>query len=196
MMTREYQKGISIYLVVIMMSVLLATVLGLTSIIIGGAKIAGGLSDSVKAFHAADTGIEKALYDIYKSTDCSGADASGNFGSSGYGYVVAITSSGSCPDAGTVIDSTGQFQSSKRKIEVSFNGAVGGGRPGEALTASAALPTKLTHIQIPPTVRILSVRSEQLVPQVPPSRLREDRHHGPAAELTAETRQAVPLQDL
>ena len=104
-----------------MMSVLLAIVLGLTSIIIGGAKIAGGLSDSVKAFHAADTGIEKALYNIYKNGDCSGSSASGNFGGSNYSYAVTITGGGMCPEAGrTVVDSTGQFQSSKRKIEVSF----------------------------------------------------------------------------
>lgn len=119
-MIKEYQKGISIYLVVVMMSVLLAIVLGLTSIIIGGAKIAGGLSESVKAFHAADTGIEKALYNIYKNGDCSGSSASGNFGNSNYSYTVIITAQGVCPDEETTIDSTGQFQSTKRKIEVSF----------------------------------------------------------------------------
>lgn len=118
---KEKQKGISIYLVIVMISVLLAVILGLTSTIIGGANIAQNLGFSVKAFHAADTGIEKVLYNI-KNANCT-TPVSGNFnGDSTYSYTVTITHNGggTCSDAGTNIDSLGQYKTVKRKIEASY----------------------------------------------------------------------------
>jgi len=113
------KKGVSIYLVVIMLSVLLSIALGLSSIIIGGAKMAESLGYSVKAFHAADTGIEWALYRIKKQTDCT-SPFNADFGSADYGYNVTITYSSDCQDPGTVIESTGQYMTVKRKIEASY----------------------------------------------------------------------------
>jgi len=60
----EREKGVSLYMTIILMAVLLSMVLGVTSIIVNGLNIAKGVTDSVKAFHAADTGIEEALYRI------------------------------------------------------------------------------------------------------------------------------------
>jgi len=108
-------------LVMVMVSVLLAIVLGLVSIIIGGVNVAESLDHSVKAFHAADTGIERALYNI-KNADCDGANASGDFGDSTYSYTVEIAhiGEGTCADANTTITSLGQYLSIKRKIEASY----------------------------------------------------------------------------
>lgn len=108
-------------MVMVMMSVLLSIILGLVSIIIGGAKIAEGLGYSVKAFHAADTGMERALYNV-KNADCDGANASGDFGDSSYSYVVTIShpGEGTCVESGTSITSLGQYITTKRKIEASY----------------------------------------------------------------------------
>lgn len=104
-----------------MISVLLAVALGLTSIIIGGAKIAENLGYSVKAFYAADTGIEKALYNIKSTSGTCDNDASdGSFGED-YSYDVTMSTTGEdCSDAGTSITSLGQYKTVKRKIEASY----------------------------------------------------------------------------
>ena len=101
------------------LAILLAIALGLASIIVGGAKIAESMGNSVKAFHAADTGIEKALYNI-KSGDCDGANASGTF-ATGYSYTVVISyTGGSCFETGTSIESLGEYNTTKRKVEASY----------------------------------------------------------------------------
>jgi len=97
----------------------MAMILGVTSIIVGGAKITKGLGDSVRAFHAADTGVEQALYRIRGgSPDC--ANFSGNFGESDYNYSVNITNANNCGETGMNIKSTGSYYGAKRKIEVTY----------------------------------------------------------------------------
>ena len=61
------QKGISLLLVVLISSVILAIGLGISSIIIQQTKMMENIGYSVIAFYAADTGIEAALYDLYRS---------------------------------------------------------------------------------------------------------------------------------
>jgi len=113
------EKGISLYLTMILLSLLMAMILGVTSIIVGGAKITKGLGDSVRAFHAADTGAEQALYRIRGgSPDC--ANFSGNFGESDYNYSVNITNANNCGETGMNIKSTGSYYGAKRKIEVTY----------------------------------------------------------------------------
>jgi len=56
------QRGVSIYLALIIMVVLLGIGLGLSSILIGQIKMMRGMGYSVVAFYAADTGIEKELF--------------------------------------------------------------------------------------------------------------------------------------
>ena len=120
-MLKEKQKGISIYLVMVMISVLLAVVLGLASLIIGGSKLSRNLNYSVKAFHAADTGIEKALYNIKISGGvCDNSSSDGSFDTN-YNYDVTMSTSGAdCSSLGTSITSLGQYLTVKRKIEVSY----------------------------------------------------------------------------
>jgi Tfp pilus assembly protein PilX len=60
-MIKESQKGVSIYMVLMIMMFILAMVFGLSAILINQIKISAGISNSVQAFYAADTGIERAL---------------------------------------------------------------------------------------------------------------------------------------
>lgn len=118
-MINENQKGISVYITVVILAILLAVSLGLSSIIVGGAKIVENLDNSVKAFHAADTGIEKTLYNIRISGDCT-TPVTGTLGTD-YNYSVTITYSGAtCMETGTTLESLGTYKTTNRKIEASY----------------------------------------------------------------------------
>ena len=113
------QKGVSVYITVIMLSILLAVSLGLSSIIVGGAKISESLSFSVKALHAADTGIEKTLYNIFKNGDCA-TPVTGTCGTDCSYEVIITYTGGSCFETGTSIESLGTYKTTKRKVEASY----------------------------------------------------------------------------
>ncbi len=57
------EKGISLYLAVVIMSILIAVISGIGTILFYQMNILKDMGDSVVAFYAADTGIERGLYD-------------------------------------------------------------------------------------------------------------------------------------
>ncbi len=59
------QRGVSLYITIVILSIVLAIVLGLTTIIVGQIKTIRTIEYSSKALFAADTGVERALKDIY-----------------------------------------------------------------------------------------------------------------------------------
>ena len=56
------QKGVSIFLALVVMTVFLAISLGLSVLLLGETRIIRGMGYSVIAFYAADTGVEEMLY--------------------------------------------------------------------------------------------------------------------------------------
>lgn len=58
------QRGISLYLAVGSITVLLAIVVGVSTILTKQFKMIREMGDSVVALYAADTGIERVLYDV------------------------------------------------------------------------------------------------------------------------------------
>ena len=68
-----FQKGVSLFLTIIILAIILAIVFGLGAILIGQIKTIREMGNSIIAFYAADTGIEKilkvALDDIRNDTD-------------------------------------------------------------------------------------------------------------------------------
>lgn len=70
--TFNVQRGVAVYLAIVIMFLLLGIGVGLATILIGQIKIMSGIGDSVVAFYAADTGIERALYEDKrcKQTPC------------------------------------------------------------------------------------------------------------------------------
>lgn len=107
------QKGVSLYLTIVILSVLTACLLTLIGISISQIKIIYALGHSVTAFYAADTGIEQALYRIRKQGNL--ADIPETF-IGGAKYSVSITMSGE----ETIIRSQGSFRDTKRAIEVRY----------------------------------------------------------------------------
>jgi len=69
----KLKKGVSLYLSVIVLAVLLGICLGLISILVAQLRTLRGMEESVTALYAADTGIE---IELYKK----------NYATEGYGY--------------------------------------------------------------------------------------------------------------
>lgn len=63
------KRGVSIYLALMIMFILLAVGLGISAIIVSQMKMVRAMGYSVIALYAADTGIERALYDDDPSPD-------------------------------------------------------------------------------------------------------------------------------
>jgi len=120
--TKE-QKGISLYLVIVILAILLGISLGLSSLLIIQIRIIRGMEESVIAFFAADTGIERMIYEPV--SDFSESLPNGSF------YIAQIRCNPGytpCPypvdpecDAPRFcIKSRGAFREARRAIEVKY----------------------------------------------------------------------------
>lgn len=120
-----------------MVSILLGLSLSVASIIIGSANITSDLADAVKAFHCADSGIERALYNAsgWGTVSCDDISVppsgTGFVGAtdSGYHYNVndiytvgggSMDSTLDCAQTGTTIISSGLYGSATRRIKISY----------------------------------------------------------------------------
>ncbi|MFH0739916.1 MAG: pilus assembly PilX N-terminal domain-containing protein [bacterium] len=118
MKEQNKQKGIILYVVLLIISVFMAVVLTLATVSLSQIRIAWQAGDSVKAFAAADTGVERALYNIRNADPLDTSDI-GVTGMpiSGANYSVDITITG--PTTAT-IQSKGEFKKSRRTIEAKY----------------------------------------------------------------------------
>ena len=62
---KENQKGVSLYLAVVILAILLPVAIGLSSIVIFQLKMTRELGNSVVAFYAADSGLERTLKAVF-----------------------------------------------------------------------------------------------------------------------------------
>lgn len=121
----QNEKGIALYLTIAIITVLSSALLALVSLSVSQIKIMGALGDSVKAFFAADTGVEELLYRNYikeeslKPNECfdgyldlNNNDAQDSDDSL---YEVCVT------DSTSTVWSTGTFKNTKRKVEITFH---------------------------------------------------------------------------
>lgn len=56
------QKGVSVFLAVMILTIILSVALGISTISVFQTKMIKGMNDSVTSFYAADTGMELVLY--------------------------------------------------------------------------------------------------------------------------------------
>lgn len=107
------QKGVSLYLAVVVMTALLAIVFGTSTILSVQFKITKGMEHSVSALYAADTGIERALKDIFEDP-ASVADSYSATLNNGARYEVDVVCCGAgsgcmpCLISGMAVDSNCQ----------------------------------------------------------------------------------------
>jgi Tfp pilus assembly protein PilX len=129
--SKKNQRGVSLFLVTIMIAVLMGFSLSVATIIITSTKITSNMADSVKAFHASDSGIEYALCRINSTcataTSLSQLACAADPGTSFSGTIDSNTSySGAAINAdtacgtGTTVTSSGTFGGSTRKIQINY----------------------------------------------------------------------------
>jgi hypothetical protein len=114
----QNNKGISLYFGLIIMAIFLAVALGLITILIGQIGIMRGMGNSVVAFYAADSGIEKTLM-LRESLP----PYLGDILSNGAEYSVTVTAGGGsgCDSSfNYCITSIGSFLETKRAIEITY----------------------------------------------------------------------------
>ncbi|OGZ18129.1 MAG: hypothetical protein A2Z78_01375 [Candidatus Nealsonbacteria bacterium RBG_13_36_15] len=142
MINRMQEKGVALFLAVLIISVILAIGLGISGIIIQQIKISENIGDSVVSFYAADSGIEQQIYDLYNLETHSPVYEVDMINSASYNVSVKCSvSNDACLPGGEfdnipiVIDpespeycdamnfcikSIGTFQAAKRAIEVKY----------------------------------------------------------------------------
>lgn len=113
---KEKQKGIALYIVLMLLSVFVTVVFTLTSVSLSQIKVSFQAGDSVKAFGAADSGIEQALYNIRKADPANLEDIPETNLSNGSSYTVGITVVGQT----ATIQSKGEFRNARRTIEAKY----------------------------------------------------------------------------
>jgi len=69
MLNISFQKGVSVLFAVIIMTIILAIGLGISAILLTQFKTIGEIGNSVRAFYAADSGVEETLYYIYNPSE-------------------------------------------------------------------------------------------------------------------------------
>ena len=118
------QEGIAILLSVLILSAMLAIALGTSSIILRELRFARESNFYVRAFFAADSGIEKILTlrdDPLSFSECT-SPASPCALSNGAEYWIVVTPSSSptCAADNYCIESIGRYQGTRRAIEVNY----------------------------------------------------------------------------
>lgn len=133
-MLKNSQKGVSIYLTVMIMALILSVALGMGAILVGQIKMVRNMGYSVVSFYAADTGIERAMYAIRKESSpyvpgsssqlCGAGNYFGNTCQLDNGAIYSIedNSAPNCGGSGidVCISSKGKNQKTNRAIEISW----------------------------------------------------------------------------
>lgn len=124
-MNYNSEQGISLYYSVLIMSVSLAIALGLNAIVIKSFRTTQEVKRSPAALHAADTGIEYALFKIRQNEVGIGDPPVQGTLDNGAEFEAKVLSPTSTPagyecenDAMYCIYSSGRYQGSKRFIKV------------------------------------------------------------------------------
>ena len=125
-MFKGNEKGIALFIVVVITSVSLGIVAGMSSLLFKEIKITQRIGYSVLSFHAADSGIERTIYatrkESYDPSTCTPTpclaypivgDPSFNNGASYQVYVQSI-------DTSTQLRSVGSYVNTQRGVEISY----------------------------------------------------------------------------
>lgn len=126
-MINPKRKGVSIYLVVMIGAFSSAIIFGLSSLLVRQEIITNRLSESVLAFHGADTGIERILYAVrqeaYDPSSCTPTPCLTPYPqvgdplfTNGASYETYIQEM----DTSTKLRSLGIYRQTKRGLEISY----------------------------------------------------------------------------
>jgi len=127
----DNQKGLLLYLAIMIMGIILAIIFGISTILLVQLESIKGMENSVVAFCAAETGIERVLLDRIDPTvfnECtSKSDLCSLDNESQYYVVVNRGGTGTCPATKPLggpmlfcIKSAGIYKGTQRSIEVRY----------------------------------------------------------------------------
>lgn len=124
----DKQSGAAILLALVILIAILAIAFGITGLLYGELKLSQETPKSLKAYYAAETGIERKLYDIRKNSDFSDIGNPADLSNCAYGTsgVVCLESSDNCYSVNvttgepTIIKAYGCYKDTKRAVEVSY----------------------------------------------------------------------------
>jgi hypothetical protein len=117
----KFQRGATLYFALTILSILMAIVFGVSTIVVtqlGTIKRAG---DSVIAFYAADTGIERTLYEASLGASIGDSFSDDLENGSSYEAVILAPGSNGCPPVGVsiyCIKSIGVYNQNRRGIQI------------------------------------------------------------------------------
>jgi hypothetical protein len=118
---QKFEKGVSLYLVILVSTFILAVALGLSTILISRIKVSREIGYSVVAFYAADTGIERVLKNRDDPTGLNGTTETLNLNGTFATYTIEVFLPGpDCSANNYCVKSTGIYQGVRRKIEVNY----------------------------------------------------------------------------
>ncbi|MEK7519365.1 MAG: pilus assembly PilX N-terminal domain-containing protein [Patescibacteria group bacterium] len=114
------ERGVSLYLTVMILIVLLTIGLMIANLLIGQLKIIKSMGQSMVAFYAADTGIERIMRKLYIEGWQLGDSLEGSLGAPEY-KVETFAPGPDClsPNEYFCIKSVGFYYGARRSIEVS-----------------------------------------------------------------------------
>lgn len=127
----KQKKGISLYLTLVVMAVVLGIGLGLSTIVINQMKMTREVGYSTIALIAAEAGIEKALFDVYKNKAPKSYYSMTLSNGASYEAKVTQPAGSRCQFSGIpedencegncyCIKSTGIYKSTRRTLEVFY----------------------------------------------------------------------------
>lgn len=114
-MQESGNKGVSLYLTILILAILLSSVLTLSGILTNQMKVIFNLGDAVTAFSAADAGIEQALYNIRRLEVPGDTGFPINFDNGAVADIIVTI----LPTE-TIIKSIGTYNGTQRAIEVRY----------------------------------------------------------------------------
>lgn len=105
------KKGVVLLLSVLILAILLAIALGVSTILVSQFRMLQNMEYSVQAFFAADTGIERALFE---EQSLSGALPNG----ASYQVQFFVPGTGDCEGENYCLKSVGVFRGTRRALEI------------------------------------------------------------------------------
>ncbi len=122
-LNNKKNKGSSLYFAVAIITIILGVALGTSAILVTQIRIIREMGNSVLAIYAADTAIEKALYQIRKENVFpEDIDISGTLSNNSQYEINNVLSGGDeeCDALNYCIKSIGKYQKVQRSIEIEF----------------------------------------------------------------------------
>lgn len=112
------QKGATLYFTIVIMSILLAAVFSIGSLLLVQLKSIKQIGDSVVAYYAADSGAEIALFNA-KTGHAPGSGPNGTLGAARYETIFFATGTPDCVDGKYYcILSIGDYQGVERRVKI------------------------------------------------------------------------------